>query len=273
MSKVSVFRDLTRLVPGMGAIVALAAGIGFTFNGLSPNGLPLVRKPLRETRRFVTAPELLSHSSSRLTRGSASSAAAPACNTIPDPASRKSSTPVSESTQNQLSNTKQRGSTTTADPWKATPNPTAAQTKISAPVAPNQTHLAVPVTEVKGVPQQSRKDAQALFTTLDDAKALFDKNAAIFLDGRPAVDYEVEHIQGAVSLFTEDVDNLCAKVLGNVPKDKVIVTYCSDPECVEAMKLADALVAKGFTKVVILLEGLPGWKEAGYPTAKAKESV
>jgi len=161
---------------------------------------------------------------------------------------------------------------TTAKPLKAKPIMPVVRNEKSIPVASNQVRISALHTETKGLARQSKKSVQALFTTLDDAKSLFDRNAAIFLDGRPAVDYEAEHIQGAISLYTEDVDDLYGKVLGNVSKDKVIVTYCSDPECTEATKLADILATKGFTKVVILLEGLPGWKEAGYPTAKAKES-
>lgn len=266
MSKVALLRSFARLIPGMGAIVMLAAGIGLTFNGLSPNGLPLVRKPLGETRRFVTAPELLSHSPSRpLKRGVPLVAGSAACDAIPDLASKRSSDSLPNDAQKQLSSIKGEIATT-ARLRKTTSTAMGVQTKVSAPVAPSQTLAATP-----GTAQQSKKTAQALFTTLDDAKLLFDKNAAIFLDGRPTIDYEAEHIQGAVSLFAENVDDLYEKVLGNVLKDRIIVTYCSDPECIEAMKLADALVANGFTKVVILLEGLPGWKEAGYPTAKAKE--
>jgi len=116
------------------------------------------------------------------------------------------------------------------------------------------------------VPQT--KKTEALFTTLGDAKAYFDKSDAIFLDGRPAEDYKAEHIQGALSLYHEKLDALYGQVLVNVPKDKLIITYCSDPECKTAIRLADGLVAKGYTRVLILLEGLPGWKSAGYPTDK-----
>lgn len=115
------------------------------------------------------------------------------------------------------------------------------------------------------------KRVQALFTTMKDAKELFDKKAALFVDARAIEDYEAEHIPGAVSLYCEDFDKLYDSVLGRLPKDRLIVTFCSDAECKEAIKLADKLVAQGNTRVVILLEGLPGWKDAGYPTASGKE--
>ncbi len=112
---------------------------------------------------------------------------------------------------------------------------------------------------------------QALFTTLKDAKAWFDKGSAIFVDTRFREDYEAGHIQGALSLCFEQLDELYDQVLGQVSKDRLIVTYCSDPECASAVKLADALVARGHTRVVILLEGLPGWMGAGYPVVSGKE--
>ncbi len=59
-------------------------------------------------------------------------------------------------------------------------------------------------------------------------------------------------------------------VLGSVSKDMTVITYCSDPECESAIKLADTLTALGFTKVFIMLDGIPLWKEAGYPVASGE---
>jgi rhodanese-related sulfurtransferase len=105
-----------------------------------------------------------------------------------------------------------------------------------------------------------------MFTTLDDAKASFDSKSAIFIDARPREDYDSEHITGAISLFIDDANSQYEHTLGGASKNTTIVTYCSDPECLDATKLADILVAKGHKHVVILIDGLPGWKDAGYPT-------
>jgi rhodanese-related sulfurtransferase len=115
--------------------------------------------------------------------------------------------------------------------------------------------------------------AEALFTTLEDAKLLFDKGSALFVDSRTHEDFKVEHVPGAVSLYHGSVDKLYKQVLGSVPKNRTIITYCSDPECKEATKVADELVKRGHSKVFILLEGLPGWVDAGYKTVKEEESV
>ncbi|MCX6345479.1 MAG: rhodanese-like domain-containing protein [Armatimonadetes bacterium] len=240
-----MLRSLIKLVPGIVAILLLATGLGLAFNFLSPNGLPLIRKPLRETRRFVTTSELIAQAPSHTTQASKPPIVMPKPEIAPPVKSQK-----------PVLNDGQPSAPSTTPP------------KIAPPVT-TQIEEREPL--VEKTPEQPKKKVEALFTNLKDAKTLFDKKTAIFLDGRPIEDYDAEHIPGSLSLFCEKVDSLYKKVLANVPKDKIIVTYCSDPECSEAIDLADVLVAKGYTNVVILLEGLPGWKDAGYPTAKSKE--
>jgi len=49
-----------RLITGAACIVILSAGIGFTCNALRADGLPLIRKPLRETRAYATKEQMAS---------------------------------------------------------------------------------------------------------------------------------------------------------------------------------------------------------------------
>ena len=91
-------------------------------------------------------------------------------------------------------------------------------------------------------------------------------NSAVFVDARHLADYKAEHVKGARSLYVANLDKNLPKVLGNLPRDKAIVTYGSDPKCEAEIKLADELAARGFRRVFILHEGLPAWKKAGYPT-------
>jgi rhodanese-related sulfurtransferase len=117
---------------------------------------------------------------------------------------------------------------------------------------------------------QTVKAVQALFITLADAKKEYDKGDAIMLDARPIEDFRSLHIKGAISLYYEDAKSDRKNVLGPVPKTTTIITYCSDPECESAIKLADTLTTLGFTKVFIMLDGIPMWKEAGYPVASGE---
>jgi mono/diheme cytochrome c family protein/rhodanese-related sulfurtransferase len=81
------------------------------------------------------------------------------------------------------------------------------------------------------------------------------------LDARAPSDYSYEHIAGAVSVPFYDVEPYVAAL----PKNAWLVCYCSCPHA-ESGQLAQALVAKGFTHVTVLDEGLRVWKAKGYPT-------
>lgn len=210
-------------------MVVLAAALGFSFNAMNAHGLPLIRKPLRETRHFATRSSLIQPAPKKL----------PEAKTQPSHESK---------------------SKTSITPQKAVAPENQYEPQKHKGITPKAGIVAIKPDE------QPKKTAQALFTTLDDAKALLDSKSAIFIDARPKEDFLAEHITGAISLFVDDANSLYEKTLGKSPKDATIVTYCSDPECEDATKLADILVTKGHTRVVILLDGLPGWKDSGYPT-------
>lgn len=239
-------------VVGACALVCIATAIGLASNALRSDGLALVRKPLSETRAVVSRNQLMANApigarppAKGATEGSVSRA---------DP--RKATAVLLDA------NTPQH-----LEPKK--PVPTAANAAGRAPKAAQDPQGGSPQARKPG---PSPNKIQALFTNLNDAKTCFDNNEAIFLDARPAEDYEAEHITGALWLCYESVEEDYDKVLGQTPKDRLLITYCSDQQCASAIKLADELVARGHTRVVIMLEGLPGWKDAGYPTSSGKEA-
>jgi mono/diheme cytochrome c family protein/rhodanese-related sulfurtransferase len=99
-------------------------------------------------------------------------------------------------------------------------------------------------------------------TKADVVKAQLDRRARIaLLDARAPPDYMNEHIAGAVSVPFYDPDPYIA----SLPKDTWLVSYCSCPHA-ESVTLARKLVAKGFSKVTVLDEGLGVWKRRKYET-------
>jgi rhodanese-related sulfurtransferase len=80
----------------------------------------------------------------------------------------------------------------------------------------------------------------------------------LFVDARPAADFESGHIPGAVNVPYFEPE----KHLDQLPKDKWIVAYCECPHA-EAEQVADALERNGYTQVRVIDEGLQGWKELG----------
>lgn len=82
------------------------------------------------------------------------------------------------------------------------------------------------------------------------------------VDVRSDFAYRMEHIKDSVSL---PLDRLPKEIETRpLPKDGIIVTYCSCPRHLAQMA-ADLLKKAGYSNVNVLYEGLPGWKEAAYP--------
>jgi 3-mercaptopyruvate sulfurtransferase SseA len=76
------------------------------------------------------------------------------------------------------------------------------------PVAPAPTPLPASVEQVKRV-------------SLEDAKAAFDSESAIFLDVRAAESYDVSHIPGAMSIPINELPNQ----MGDLELDSWIIPY------------------------------------------------
>ncbi len=102
--------------------------------------------------------------------------------------------------------------------------------------------------------------------TLDLAETyrLWQERQALFVDARPASEYDELHVAGAVNLPPDAWDRLASPPL---PADKghPILVYCSQESCDDALKLARRLREAGYTRVMAYLGGFREWDEAGYP--------
>ena len=95
------------------------------------------------------------------------------------------------------------------------------------------------------------------------ATQLINREDALVVDVREAGEYGAGHILGArnVPLARLDGSGDLAK-----RKEKPVIVYCDGGE--RASKAAAALRKLGFTRVVNLSGGLPGWQQAGLPVEK-----
>ena len=59
--------------------------------------------------------------------------------------------------------------------------------------------------------------------TKDELRAALDSGTAVVVDVRPAQSYQQSHIKGAIHIPLEQVGARA----GELPRDKMIVTYCS----------------------------------------------
>ena len=108
-----------------------------------------------------------------------------------------------------------------------------------------------------------------------EAKAAADKGAMI-VDVRSKNEYAEEHIAGAkivpykerskkVADFDMSKDKFDVSKLGS-DKSAAMIFYCNGTSCWKSFKASTTAVKAGYTGVLWLREGIPGWKAAGLPT-------
>ena len=92
-----------------------------------------------------------------------------------------------------------------------------------------------------------------------EAKALFEKGQAVMVDVRGKDAYDMSHVDGALSMPLMELD----AHLAQLPKDKMIVTYCTCSAEATSGAAVGKLKQAGFSKVAALKGGLAAWQAAG----------
>lgn len=116
----------------------------------------------------------------------------------------------------------------------------------------------------KGRMSESALGAGGLIS-MEEARLLFETNEALFLDARSPGAYRSGHIQGALSLPWADFEARFEEIVGMIPVDFPIITYCDVESCSMGMDLALALSGKGYVNVRALADGWSAWKTANLP--------
>jgi rhodanese-related sulfurtransferase len=107
---------------------------------------------------------------------------------------------------------------------------------------------------------------ERLDISLIEAKKLFFRKAAVFIDARPKEDFEKGHIKGAKSLPWHDVDQKFMSVTENLSLDTPIIAYCDGEACELSRHLAIFLIDAGFRHVRVLRNGWTEWRNAHLPS-------
>ena len=102
--------------------------------------------------------------------------------------------------------------------------------------------------------------------SIEEARALFLTDGAVFCDARPAEAYRYGHIQGALNLPADNLDALLPDIIAKIPLDSVIIAYCDGQNCHLSKEVALQLAARGYSHVEVLVNGWTAWREAGLPT-------
>ncbi len=122
--------------------------------------------------------------------------------------------------------------------------------------------LYVPPTEITilnhKIPLVSSKEA---IKWLDDP-------LVVFVDTRDDKDYLKGHVRGAVSLSPDDKEQKFPGIEPLMPQGSKLILYCYGPDCDMAEHVASFLIDFGYSDIMIMKDGYPGWEQNGFPTQK-----
>lgn len=95
------------------------------------------------------------------------------------------------------------------------------------------------------------------FITVDDLRLRLSKQESVTILDVRGKDYDssTTKIKGATRIAPEDL----SKHLSSLPKNKMIVTYCSCPTDGGSINAAKTLMQNGFKQVYVLKGGWNGW--------------
>jgi rhodanese-related sulfurtransferase len=103
---------------------------------------------------------------------------------------------------------------------------------------------------------------------LKDAALLFLSGRAVFLDARSQFEFQLGHIQGALSLpprnFAADFQDIKPLLAGK----EAVIAYCDGPDCPLSHSLAKHLIDAGVKNVYVLVNGWSLWQAEKLPVAK-----
>ncbi len=118
---------------------------------------------------------------------------------------------------------------------------------------------------------QSGPPAETLEVSTEELQAILSSRSATVLDARPAAEYAISHIPGAVnvapkpgvpmSMYVSDVAEIGRLLSGS--KSAALVLYCNGPHCGKSKRLASELLAAGYSNVRRYQLGIPMWRAAG----------
>ncbi|MCF8026313.1 MAG: rhodanese-like domain-containing protein [Desulfobacteraceae bacterium] len=107
---------------------------------------------------------------------------------------------------------------------------------------------------------------ESLVIDLTAASRMYTEDKAVFVDARPASQYDQGHIKGAVSLPWQDANERFMEVAPQLEGEKTIICYCDGESCELSHELALFLSDMGFKNVRVLVNGWTKWHSAGLPT-------
>ncbi len=120
----------------------------------------------------------------------------------------------------------------------------------------------------KIVNQQLRAQDELPPVSAGELAKLSARRAVVIVDVRPAEEYAVAHLPGAVNI---PLDTL-RREMSRLPQEREIVVYCRGPYCLLALD-AMRMLRRRHYRVRRLEESVPEWRRAGLPVETGPGSV
>lgn len=145
--------------------------------------------------------------------------------------------------------------------------PVAAQTFPRKPAPGEKTTTAEPDRKVTALPvvEGDPDDPNPTRITIKTLKQKLDaKEDVVILDVRSKTAYlgSTVRIKGAVRIPPEEIQER----MKELPKNKLIVPYCTCPDEATSGSVAETLLQSGFKSVKALIGGFDAWEAADFPT-------
>lgn len=103
-----------------------------------------------------------------------------------------------------------------------------------------------------------RSDLTPPVITFEQARDIFNRGDALFVDARHSYEFGLGHIKGAISVPMQEF-NEHHPILEIIPKDKPLVVYCDGEDCNSSKELAGKLIAAGYKDVKVFFGGWTAW--------------
>lgn len=108
-------------------------------------------------------------------------------------------------------------------------------------------------------------DGTSIVISLEEARNLFFSKNAVFFDARASKNFQAGHIKEAISFPWDTFDEYAGQLLGKLPEDQIIITYCDGETCCLSKDLAFALIDLGFNNTRVLINGWEVWQKDKLP--------
>jgi rhodanese-related sulfurtransferase len=122
-----------------------------------------------------------------------------------------------------------------------------------------------------GLPFLPPEISRPLWQEIDSQEALQEMKAgAALIDARPAGDFNVKRVRGAIKLPVQNLDSLYGLLQNSLRKAPAVIIYGRTFSTFPAATVGQYLRERGFEKVYVIQAGLDELQKAGFPMQAPK---